>query len=114
MSYCNVGHGVLYIVTRAVDVWRTTWLTITAWVTARGLAAGCVPRSCAYTRSSRRRGRAENSLAFASSDRAALTAAPALLAAREIARGAPVSRPVNSNRLGGLLKRNRKGSVLIG
>ncbi len=38
---------------------------------------------------SRRRGRAANSLAFASSDRAALTAASMLLAAREIARDEP-------------------------
>ena len=60
----------------------------------RGPANGCVRRSCAYTRSSHRRGRAANSLAFASSGRAALTAATALLAVREVAPDAPVGRPV--------------------
>ena len=62
--------------------------------TSHTSANGCVRRSCAYTRSSHRRGRAANSLAFASSDRAALTAATVLLAVREVVPVAPVGRPV--------------------
>ena len=55
-----------------------------------------IPRAISRAgRSSYRRGRAAYSFAFASSDSAALTAALAPLAVREIVPGAPVGRVVN-------------------
>ena len=61
----------------------------------------------------RRRGRAANSLAFVSSGSAALTAAPALIAAREIARDAPGGRSVKSNLSPSLIGESDQSSALF-